>query len=601
MSHPITYTITAIDPHAHLFRVSVKILQPNKTGQLLALPAWIPGSYMIRDFSRHIVQIYAQSGKTKIALHKQDKDTWCAAPCRGALTVHYDVYAWDLSVRAAHLDQTHGFFNGSSVFLRVIGQESSQHIVDIVRPKGSGYKDWRLATSLPTLGAKQYDFGTYVADDYDALIDHPVEMGTFTLASFKAHGVAHDVAITGVVPNLDMPRLCRDLKKICQAHIALFEPVTKRAPVSRYVFLMMVVGDGYGGLEHRSSTALLCARAGFPTTADTIGMTDAYRNLLGLCSHEYFHTWNVKRIKPAAFAPYNLQTENYTSLLWLFEGFTSYYDDLILLKSGVIDRAAYFSLLAKTINNVLDGSGRHKQSVSESSFDAWTKYYRQDENSPNAIVSYYTKGALIALALDLTIRQKTRNKKSLDDVMRMLWEHYGKDFYARGKKPANAKGITPEQVQMLLREVSGVSFKKFIDDYVDGVDDLPLEKLLAHVGVALTDQRKSNKPNMGMRSSASGEYAKVQHVYEGGAAHRGGVAAGDVLVALDNVRVTATNIDKLLSRYCVGDVVSLHVYRGDVLMLLSITLMSDVRPQYILQQRSKPSAAMLSSFRSWLN
>jgi predicted metalloprotease with PDZ domain len=289
---------------------------------------------------------------------------------------------------------------------------------------------WRVATSLPELGAKRYGFGTYIAFDYDELIDHPVEMGDFALATFKAHGIQHDIVVTGRVPNLDMERLQQDLKAICETQIAFFEPKTKKAPMDRYVFLTMAVGDGYGGLEHRASTALICARADLPTTAapKTAERSEGYVTFLGLCSHEYFHTWNVKRIKPAVFAPYDLQVENYTPLLWLFEGFTSYYDDLMLVRSGIISEATYFKLLGKTVGSVLRGSGRTKQSVAESSFDAWTKYYRQDENAPNAIISYYTKGSLVGLAFDLTIRAKTGGAKSLDDVMRALWERYGRDF-----------------------------------------------------------------------------------------------------------------------------------------------------------------------------
>ena len=390
MKNAIHYTIHPKDLAAHLLEVTLTVETPDPDGQLFALPAWIPGSYMIREFARNIVQIRAESDGRKIALRKLDKHTWQAAPCSHRLTLTYDVYAWDLSVRAAHLDQTHAFFNGTSVFLCVQGQENLPHVVDIRRPDDEACKAWRVATALPELKAKRYGFGTYIAENYDELIDHPVEMGAFELATFKAHGVPHDIVITGHVPNLDMARLTADLKKVCEAQIALFEPKTRRAPMTRYVFMALAVGEGYGGLEHRASTALICSRADLPVQGQK-KMGDGYRGFLGLCSHEYFHTWNVKRIKPAVFAPYDLRAEGYTSLLWLFEGFTSYYDDLMLVRSGVIDEAEYFKLVAKTVNGVLRGSGRTKQSVAESSFDAWTKYYRQDENSPNAIVSYSPK------------------------------------------------------------------------------------------------------------------------------------------------------------------------------------------------------------------
>ncbi len=266
MKHVIRYDLILHDPAAHLLAVSMTLATPAPEGQLFLLPAWIPGSYMIREFARNIVRIRAECGGKELALTKLDKHSWQAEPCAGALTLHYEVYAWDLSVRTAHLDQTHAFFNGTSVFLRAAGQEDAPHVVELRRPAGAPYKNWRVATALPELDAKRYGFGSYIAADYDELIDHPVEIGEFALATFKAHGVPHDVVITGRVPQLDMARLCADLKKICEAQIALFEPYTRQAPMARYVFLTLAVGDGYGGLEHRASTALICSRADLPVS-----------------------------------------------------------------------------------------------------------------------------------------------------------------------------------------------------------------------------------------------------------------------------------------------------------------------------------------------
>ncbi|HTH44070.1 MAG TPA: M61 family metallopeptidase [Oxalicibacterium sp.] len=587
MRNAIHYTIVPRDPAAHLFGVTVTVDRPDPAGQEFSLPAWIPGSYMIREFAKNIVQIAALAGDDRIALAKIDKHTWRAAPCKGPLTLYYEVYAWDLSVRTAHLDQSHGFFNGTSVFLRVHGYEHGTHVVDIQAPEGEGYAQWRVATAMRQLKGRRYGFGRYAADNYDELIDHPVEMGTFALASFKAHGTQHDVVFTGRVPNLDLQRITHDLKKICEAQIALFEPASKHVPMERYVFMTMVVGDGYGGLEHRASTALICARADLPVLGQK-QMTDGYRTFLGLCSHEYFHTWNVKRIKPAAFAPYDLATENYTSLLWLFEGFTSYYDDLMLVRSGVIDTDAYLKLMAKTINGVLRSGGRHKQSVAESSFDAWTKYYRQDENSPNAIVSYYTKGSLVALALDLEIRAATKGRKSLDDVMRALWAQYGRDFYAAGNE--SGRGVTDAEVDALFDRVTGLRLKRLLDRWVRGTEDLPLAKLLAPFGITYADAGRKNKPGLGMRTVRDNVDCKVANVYENGAAHRAGVSAGDVLVAIDGLRVNGANLDGLLSRYRVGDTLALHVFRRDELLLLEPVLATDDAPAVSLSAEARPVA-----------
>ncbi|MBB3223110.1 M61 family metallopeptidase [Pseudoduganella umbonata] len=586
----VAYAIVAKDLAAHLFQVTLTVQQPAPDGQLLALPAWIPGSYMIREFSRNIVQIRAEANGQPVALAKLDKHSWQAPPVEGPLTVQYDVYAWDLSVRAAHLDQTHGFFNGTSVFLRVAGQEEVPHVVDIVRPADEAARGWRVATALPELKAKRYGFGTYVAADYDELIDSPVEMGDFALATFTAHGVPHDVVITGRVPNLDMARLCADLKAICETQIAFFEPKTRHAPMDRYVFMTLAVGDGYGGLEHRASTALICARADLPTTAaQGKERSEGYIKFLGLCSHEYFHTWNVKRIKPAVFAPYDLQVENYTPLLWLFEGFTSYYDDLFLVRAGMIGEATYFKMLGKTVGGVLRGAGRTKQSVAESSFDAWSKYYRQDENAPNAIVSYYAKGSLVGLGLDLAIRQKSGGKRSLDDIMLALWQRYGRDFYPHGRR-----GVTPGEVEALFDEISGMRLKSYFDKYIRGTEDVPLAKLLAPFGVKYTDERKPAKPSLDVNIGRDGADAKLSAVHEGGAAHRAGMSAGDLLVAVDGLRVTGNpaNVEALLSRYSAGDTVQVHAFRRDELMTFTVRLQGDRVPGIVLAIDSARKSAL---------
>jgi predicted metalloprotease with PDZ domain len=573
----IAYSIVGHDLAAHLFHVTLTVDAPAQSGQVFALPAWIPGSYMIREFSRNIVRIRAESNGEPVALAKLDKHSWQAAPLKdhaASLTVHYEVYAWDLSVRAAHLDQNHAFYNGTSVFLRVLGQEDQPHVVDIQRPGDEAAKTWRVATSLPELKAKRYGFGTYIAANYDELIDHPVEQGDFALATFKAHGVPHDIVISGRVPNLDLARLSADLKKICETQIAFFEPKARKAPMDRYVFMTLAVGDGYGGLEHRASTALICARADLPSTAsNSKEITDGYLQYLGLCSHEYFHTWNVKRIKPAAFAPYNLQVENYSPLLWLFEGFTSYYDDLMLVRAGVIAEPAYFKLLGKTIGSVLRGSGRTKQSVADSSFDAWGKYYRQDENAPNAIISYYTKGSLIGLALDLSIRAKTGGKKSLDDIMRTLWQRYGRDFYNGA-----GRGVTPAEVEAIFDEISGGRFKPFFDKYIRGTEDLPLAKMLAPFGIKYSDERKSSKPSLDANIGKDGNDCKLSAVHENGAAHQAGLSAGDILVAIDGLRVNSANLETLLSRYGVGSTVEVHAFRRDELMTFNMTLQGERVP-----------------------
>jgi len=597
---PIRYTIAPAAPEAHVFTVTVTVDSPDPQGQRFSLPAWIPGSYMIREFARNIVRIEASagaSGDRPVRLAKLDKDTWLAAPCSGPLTVSYDVYAWDLSVRAAHLDATHGFFNGTSVFLRVDGADDVRCLVDILPPVGDAYRGWRVATALREAtgringkgGAKRYGFGWYEAADYDELVDHPVEMGAFELVSFEACGAQHDAVFTGRVPNLDLERIARDFKRICEAQIRLFEPQAATAPFldsnRRYVFMTMVTTDGYGGLEHRASTALMCARNDLPV-AGRDETTEGYRTFLGLVSHEYFHTWNVKRIKPAAFVPYALDREVHTPLLWLFEGFTSYYDDLMLVRSGLISEAQYLEMIAKTWNGVLRGSGRLKQSVAESSFDAWTKYYRQDENAPNAIVSYYTKGSLVALALDLTIRTQTGGEHSLDDVMRALWAAYGRDFYAPGHAQ---RGVTEAELIALMEDTTGLRLRTLVRQLTEGRDDPPLPALFKAMGVTATRKPAETALSLGVKAGTENGFVKLQQVLDGSPAQRGGLSAGDLIVAVDGLRVPTGQLDKMLTRHRAGDTVPVHVFRRDELMALDVTLAADTTPQFTLALASEPS------------
>lgn len=574
MSTPVHYSIIPLDPAAHLFRVTCRVARPDPQGQVFRLPAWIPGSYMIREFAKNIVELWATCDGAIVACEKIDKASWRCEPVDGELEVTCDVYAWDLSVRAAHLDDTHGYFNGTSVFLAVVGQESSRCRVTLLPPEGARFHDWRVATTLPPApGTAEWAFGDYEAADYDELIDHPVEMGTFTQARFIACGVPHDIVITGM-HRADMARLCRDLKKVCEAQIRFFgEP----APMPRYLFQVMVVGEGYGGLEHRASTSLIAARDDLPQAGDDPDVVkESYRGFLGLCSHEYFHTWNVKRIKPAAFVPYELSREAHTRQLWVFEGFTSYYDDLFLVRSGLISTESYLELLGQNITRVLRTPGRFRQSVAESSFDAWTKYYRQDENSPNAIVSYYVKGALVALSLDLTLRQRTGGARSLDDVMRLLWSRHG----------LTGIGVAEDGVQAIAEEVLGESLAGFFPEAVEGTGDLPLDTLLAGFGI---DYRlraaegpsdnggkpgRTNRPRvvLGIRTQLDPLGARIQHAFEDGAAMRAGLSAGDVILAVDNLRATHANLDKLLAGREPGGQACVHAFRRDELRAVTVTL-----------------------------
>lgn len=566
------YVIQPVNLSAHLYLVTCEIDNPERSGQVFSLPAWIPGSYMVREFAKNIVSMSASCGGEPVGLVKLDKGSWRADPCDGPLVVRYEVYAWDLSVRTAHLDGTHGFFNGSSVFVMAHGREDVALTLDILPPLVGG-EGWRVATSMRLAGAELYGFGRYCAGSYEELIDHPVEMGLFTLATFDVSGVPHDVAITGR-HRADVGRLCADLKRICEAEVAFFGGLPD---IERYLFLVMVVAEGYGGLEHRASCSLLCSRKDLPSAHDNGGQSEGYRGFLGLCSHEYFHTWNVKQIKPAAFVPYDLSREAYTRQLWVFEGITSYYDDLFLLRSGLIDLEGYLQLLAQGMSRVWMGAGRLKQSVAESSFDAWIKFYRQDENSVNSIVSYYAKGAVIALALDLTIRKLTQNERSLDDVMLRLWREFGK----------GGVGLEEGEVERIAAEVAGSSLDDFFERYLYGTVDQPLAELLALVGVGFSlrsalsaddkggrsaAKRRTGRVVLGAKCAADPMGVKLVNVFSGGSAEAAGLAAGDVVVSLDRLKVVNGSLEAMLEQYCEGELVTVHAFRRDELMSFELCL-----------------------------
>ncbi|MDO6461917.1 PDZ domain-containing protein [Granulosicoccaceae sp. 1_MG-2023] len=567
----VHYQIIPENPAAHLYRVRLSVTEPAGDGQGFALPNWIPGSYMIRDFSKNIVTLEASCNGVPVALEKLDKSRWRAAPVQGTLELDYLVYAWDLSVRTAHLDENHGFFNGTSVFLSVDGQENAALSVEIVPPPASLLGDWQVATAMHAEEVDARGFGRYRADDYDELIDHPVEMGTFTRVKFTACEVPHEIVLTGRF-DADLERLAADLKTICEHHINFFG---RPAPMSRYVFLVMVVGEGYGGLEHRASTALLASRKHLPY----VGMqeiSDDYLEFLGLCSHEYFHTWNVKRIKPAAFTPYQLQQESYTRLLWAFEGITSYYDDLALVRCGLIGQERYLKLLGRMITRVWRGSGRFRQSVADSSFDAWNKFYKQDENAPNAIVSYYAKGAVIAAALDATMRERSGGKVSLDDLMRQLWD----DWQVSGR------GLGEDEVEALAAKLTGVPLDDFFDQAVRGTDDPALGRLFASLGIDVhwrpassrTDaggepaQEKRTPLSLGARYRAHAKGLEITHVLDGGAAQKAGLSAGDVVVAVDEMSTDPGLLDALIERRQSGDTLIFHYFRLDALYTARVVL-----------------------------
>ena len=513
------YCIEAADLNAHLFRVTLNIAQPDAM-QVVSLPVWIPGSYLVREFAKNLQRLNAKQGRRQPAIQQLDKCSW-QIDCKAGqpLTLSYEVYAFDNSVRTAWLDSQRGFFNGTSLCLRVLGQEDIPHQLQLQPVKGQ--TSWQAATGLTAVKTDKRGFGLYQVANYDELVDCPVELGAFWCGSFKACGIEHRFVVAGALPSFDGERLLADTQKICEAEIRFWHgkgaQAGRKAPHKSYVFMLNAVGDGYGGLEHRNSTALICNRRDLPRVGDH-KTSEGYTTLLGLISHEYFHTWNVKQLRPDAFARYDYTQENYTPLLWFFEGFTSYYDDLLLRRADLIDDATYLKLLSKTINMVAQTPGRQVQTVAQASFDAWVKYYRQDENTPNATVSYYTKGALVALCLDLSLRTEGH---SLDEVMRGLW------------KRCKAGPMREQDVLDELQALTDRSWHKELQAWVHSTAELPLARLLEAQGIRIHAEPGNFAQHLGLRHADANGSVQVKGVLRGSAAELAGFAAGDEWLGLE--------------------------------------------------------------------
>ncbi len=589
----ICYSLRVLEPQAHLFALTLTIAQPAAL-QRVCLPVWIPGSYLVREFAKNLQRLKAQQNGKSVALTQLDKCSWQVA-CKTdqPLVLHYEIYALDNSVRTAWLDAERGFFNGTSVFLQVQGQENLPHSLELVATKAP--PGWQVATGLAPRKINQNGFGWYFAANYEELVDAPVEMGKFWSGSFVAAGIPHRFVVAGAAPSFDGERLLADSHAICEAEIKFWHGTKTgsrtlgKAPHKNYLFMLNAVDEGYGGLEHRNSTALLCQRKDLPRQLQATDVkpkqADGYTTLLGLISHEYFHTWNVKRLRPAEFKQYDYARENYTQLLWFFEGFTSYYDDLLLRRAGLIDDATYLKRLGNTINQVRQTPGQKVQSVAQASFDAWVKYYRPDENTPNATVSYYTKGSLVALCLDLSLRHE--GKTTLDAVMRTLWQRC-----AGGP-------MTERDLAAVLADLAGRSFAVEIASWVHGTADLPLKPLLTAQGLAVLEEPAPIAERLGLRVTES-DGVHIKSVLRGGAAEQAGFAAGDEWLGLTvgNAKSATgwrlTKLDEIMLYAGNTSKIGVLVARDKRLLKLSLAL-----PQSVTTWRLVARDAQL--VKLWLN
>lgn len=584
------------NPNDHLFHVELDVPRERVGALDVALPAWTPGSYMIRDFARHVQDFEATDARGRaLAWERVDKQTWrIDAGSARRVRVRYRVYANDLSVQTSHLDATHGFANGTNLFLYIVGEKERPAKLVVKPPRG-----WHVDCALPEDGRN-----AFAASDYDALVDAPLEIGTHRRLDFTVRGKKHRIALYGR-GNEDAERIRKDLRRIVEEEAAIFGEL----PYERYVFIIHLTEKPRGGLEHRGSNVSAVDRWTFQPGKK-------YENFLSLEAHEFFHTWNVKRIRPAVLGPFDYAREVHTTLLWAMEGITSYYDHLVLVRAGLMSEERYREYVGETITDLRKQPGRFKLSLAESSKLAWVKLYKRDENWVNTGVSYYHKGELIGLVLDLAIRERTKGKRSLDDVMRALYRKY----------PADGPGI-PERLggegvdgwRETLEEVTGLSWRAWFRRHIEGTAEVDFERALRAVGWDLssvklgeTTDAKEKKPKahgdyagpggwLGVKTKLVDGRLRVAHVLSGSPAMEAGINADDELVALDALQLKdKDDLDKRLREREAGARVSVHVFRRGELVATEATLAEAPPEKWIVKEKKTANAVATRRRQAWL-
>ena len=567
----IHYQVAMPQPESHLFEVTLHLTGYSLPVLDLRLPVWTPGSYLLREYAKHLRDFSAHSGGESLLWHKLGKNHWqIETPEVSNITVRYRIFASELSVRTNHLDATHGYFNGAALFFRISGVEQPIRVT-IVPPRS----EWRVTTALPTV-PEQPD--TFQAADFDTLVDSPFEIGCHELHNFEVLGKSHELAIWGQ-GNADSAQMIPDIQKIIQVEAQMFGGL----PYDRYVFLLHLSPQGNGGLEHKYGCSLNYPRFGFRAK-------DKYDRFMQLVAHEFFHLWNVKRIRPKALEVFDYDQENYTPSLWFSEGTTSYYDLVIPLRAGIYDVKSFLNGLGKEITRLQTTPGRYVQPLSESSFDAWIKLYRPDADSGNSQISYYLKGELVSLLLDLLIRRQG-NERSLDDVMLQMWQQFGQAEI----------GFTPQQLQEVISSVAGIDLDDFFKRYIDGTEELPFNEYLEPFGLQLASQEEEEPvPQLGMKVQTENGHELIKFVEACTPAEASGINVGDELLAINSIRVTAQQLSDRLKDYQSGDTIQVTVFHQDELCTYPLTLAEPQPNRYRVVPVEHPSPAQQQNFVRWL-
>ncbi|AFZ43869.1 peptidase M61 domain protein [Halothece sp. PCC 7418] len=571
----LSYEVSFPEPQTHLFLVKLQVSDWKPDTLKIQFPVWTPGSYLVREYARHIQQVTAYHTETQqeLSLEKISKNCWQIKTQQAdQITIQYQVYANELTVRTNHLDATHGYFNGAALFFDVPALETTPIEVKIIPPA----TDWKITTPLPEVEGKT---NTFLADDFDTLVDSPFEIGTHDIYNFEVLEKPHQLAIWGK-GNANPEQIINDIKKIIVTEAEIY----RELPYDHYIFLLHQSASGFGGLEHKNCCSLIYPRFGFQSE-------EKYNRFMQLVAHEFFHLWNVKRIRPKALETFDYSQENYTTALWFAEGTTSYYDALLPMRAGIYDARTCLDNLGKDITRFLQTPGRKVQPLAESSFDAWIKLYRRDANSDNNQISYYLKGELVSLLLDLLIRTKHNNQRSMDDVLLALWEQFGKPEI----------GYTDEQLKSVLESIADTDLTEFLDTYLHTTKELPLADYLQPFGLQLIPSEEDDAaPYLGMRVAQENGSTMIKFVDAESPAGLAGIDAGDELLAINGIRVNADQISDRAKDYQPGDKITLTIFHQDELLNHTITLASPQPSGYKITSIDEPSEAQKELLFGWL-
>ena len=571
----IAYQLRMPKPQNHYFEVEMTLSDFKEKELNLKLPVWAPGSYLVREFSKNLnlVKAFDENGK-EIQVVKKTKNTWTVkSNGEKKIKVKYEVYSFELSVRTSFLDLTHGFVSGSGVFIYVDGYKDKSGLLEIVKhPTFS-----TITTALPKAkmsiakdGSESFEFS-----NYDQLVDCPIEIGNQVVFDFTAAGVKHTVAMYGE-GNYDIPTLKKDMAKVVQAATDVFGV----NPNKEYVFIIHNVVDGQGGLEHTNSTTLSVNRWTYQDAE--------YTGFLSLVAHEYFHLWNVKRVRPIELGPFDYDQENYTSLLWVMEGFTSYYEKLILVRAGFMSKEDFLNKLQGSINYVEGSVGTRVQPVAHASFDAWIKAYRPTENSANTSMTYYSRGSVIASIIDILIIDNSKGKQCLDHFFQHLYKKYFIEMN---------RGFSETEFKAELEKFVGKNLDEFYKKYIDGTEILPYAEVFDKVGISVVDNT-SFKPSFGATVREEGGKVMVKNVRAGSSAEEAGISVGDEIVGCNSYRVDQAMLEAMMSGLATAETADLLIAREEKLLAVKVRMTNFRKPnfQLVKQSNDKPTA----NFMYWL-